>query len=534
MKKRFILLTLILLFAAGIGGYCYYETSNIYSECFMEAGVSLSPGDFLKRPVENAVFDQETASIDTRIPGDYPVTVKAGFFTLHGTLHIQDTIEPELETKSIVSERDKVLPPDAFIRKVEDATELSVSYEEEPDFSALGDQKVSIKVEDLGGNVAVSETTLTIIPIYTEVTLEAGSPVPEASYFTLGPCNATLRTDLSELSFDTVTDYPVSVEVDGKKYQSLLHVIDTTAPAVTTKDLDSYTTISRIPEDFIESAEDATTLQYEFKTAPDIQKEGKQEVVFTVTDEGGNETVCTAFLTLQSDHEPPVLSGVAPLQAMVGDPIAYKKGITVTDNCEEGLTLLVDNSKVDVNTEGTYPVIYTARDASGNEVSEETTITINPRRYDEGAVYAAADQIIASIIHEGMSGVEKVRAIYNYVTRNITFIEHAEKVNLIQGAYAGLIAKKGDCFSFACASKVLFDRAGIHNEFISKVPPRPTSSHHYWNIVNVGDGWYHFDATPRHDHPVIFMWTDSQLTAYSDMHHNSHNYDRSLYSQVVP
>ncbi len=534
MKKRFILLTLILLFAAAIGGYCYYEASNIYSDCYLEAGVSLTPDDFLKRPVKGAAFDQATQSIDTCIPGDYPVTIKAGFFTLHGNLHIQDTIAPYLETNNTISERDKKLLPDDFVKKVEDATELTVSYEKEPDFSALGDQKVSIKVTDLGENTTVSEAILTIIPIYTEVTLESGSPAPDVSFFTLGPCNATLATDLSELPFDTVADYNVNVTVDGKNYTSVLHVTDTTAPAVVTKDLASYTTIERTPEDFVESAEDMTSLTYAFTTAPDIQKEGRQEVSFTVTDEGGNETTCSAHLTLQADHEPPVLSGVVPLQAMVGDPIAYKKGITVTDNCEEGLALIVDNSKVDVNKEGTYPVIYTARDASGNEVSEETTITINPRQYDEGAVYAAADQIIASIIHEGMSGRDKVRAIYNYVTRNITFIEHADKVNLIQGAYAGLIAKKGDCYSFACASKVLFDRAGIHNEFISKVPPRPTSSHHYWNIVNVGDGWYHFDATPRSDHPMIFMWTDSQLTAYSDMHHNSHNYDRSLYSEVVP
>ncbi|MCR4705380.1 MAG: hypothetical protein K5641_04885 [Lachnospiraceae bacterium] len=534
MKKRFILLLIMILFAAGIGGYCYYETDNIYSDCYMEAGVELSPNDFLKRPVEKAEFDHDTASIDTSIPGDYPVVIKVGYFTLHGNLHIRDTIAPILETKSIVSECDKSLPPDDFVKKMEDATDLTVSYEEAPDFSALGDQKVSICVTDLGDNKTISETTLTIIPIYTEVTLESGSPAPDVSFFTLGPCNGSLETDLSELSFDTVADYNVNVKVDEKVYQSILHVMDTNPPVIVTKDLSSYTTILRSPEDFIESAEDATAISYAFTVEPDIQKEGKQEISFTATDEGGNEATCSAYLTLQADHEPPVLSGVAPLQAMVGDPIAYKKGITVTDNCEEGLTLLVDNSAVNVNKEGTYPVIYTARDASGNEVTEETTITINPRQYDEGAVYAAADQIISSIIHEGMTGQEKARAIYNYVTRNITFIEHAEKVNLIQGAYTGLIGKKGDCFSFACASKVLFDRAGIHNEFISKVPPRPTSSHHYWNIINVGDGWYHFDATPRHDHPTIFMWTDSQLTAYSDAHHNSHNYDRSLYSAVVP
>ena len=82
---------------------------------------------------------------------------------------------------------------------------------------------------------------------------------------------------------------------------------------------------------------------------------------------------------------------------------------------------------------------------------------------------------------------------------------------------------------YACTSKVLLTRAGIANIDIVKIPTRTS---HYWNLVNVGDGWYHFDTTPRKDHPVIFMWTEAQMMEYSGRHYNSHNYDHSLYPVV--
>ena len=80
------------------------------------------------------------------------------------------------------------------------------------------------------------------------------------------------------------------------------------------------------------------------------------------------------------------------------------------------------------------------------------------------------------------------------------------------------------------SAKELLTRAGIPNEDIQKIP---RSHHHFWNLVDVGTGWLHFDTTPRvSDHPNIFLWTDEELMEYSGRHYGSHNYDRSLYPEV--
>jgi hypothetical protein len=66
------------------------------------------------------------------------------------------------------------------------------------------------------------------------------------------------------------------------------------------------------------------------------------------------------------------------------------------------------------------------------------------------------------------------------------------------------------------------------------------SSNHYWNLVNCGDGWYHFDCSWRihGDYYVTFMKTDAEVAAYTDdytrrypNHPNYYTFDPSLYPE---
>ena len=60
----------------------------------------------------------------------------------------------------------------------------------------------------------------------------------------------------------------------------------------------------------------------------------------------------------------------------------------------------------------------------------------------------------------------------------------------------------------------------------------PAKTRHYWNLVDIGDGWYHFDSTPRKDKSEFFLLTDAELEAYSSTHKNTHIFDRSLYPEI--
>ncbi len=156
-------------------------------------------------------------------------------------------------------------------------------------------------------------------------------------------------------------------------------------------------------------------------------------------------------------------------------------------------------------------------------------LTVIVREHTIEEVNALADAVLASIITPEMTDWDKALAIYNYIRRNVGYINHSEKGDWVRAAYEGLARRQGDCYVYASTAKALLTRAGIKNMDIAKIP---TKREHYWNLVDVGDGWYHFDTTPRTDHTVFFMWTDAQLMEYSSIHYRSHNYDPTAYPEI--
>ena len=128
-----------------------------------------------------------------------------------------------------------------------------------------------------------------------------------------------------------------------------------------------------------------------------------------------------------------------------------------------------------------------------------------------------------------MSDYEKAEAIFQWVNTNIRFINFSEKDNFMRGAYEGLFLQKGDCFVYAATSKFLLTLANIPNIDVRKITDNPS---HYWNLVYIEDGWYHFDATPTREGRKVFLYTEEQLEEFSSSRGNTHVYDKSLYPEI--
>ena len=60
-----------------------------------------------------------------------------------------------------------------------------------------------------------------------------------------------------------------------------------------------------------------------------------------------------------------------------------------------------------------------------------------------------------------------------------------------------------------------------------------TGGGHYWSLIDLGYGWYHYDTTPRRTGGEFFMLTDAELTAYSEENGDSHIWDVSLYPETA-
>lgn len=370
-------------------------------------------------------------------------------------------------------------------------------------------------------------------PVVKELTVEAGSAELSAEDFLKKEgVDIEFVTDMSEISLAHVGEHEITLNAKGKERVSTLIVQDTKAPVASPVDGPVAAALNGTadPKTLVADVEDATDVTYSFREEPDLSAEGEIPVTVVVTDEGGNTAEVEGTLNVFFDDEPPVIDGVAPLTAFLGDPISYKAEITVTDNCDESVELEVDNSAVDTEKAGTYDVTYTATDVSGNTATESTTITIKekPDNYVEPEeVLAMADDILAEITTEDMTLKEKARAIYDWCRGNIGYINTSEKNSWTNGAYQAFTDHQGDCFVFYSAAKALLTEAEIPN--LDVVKSDTSHSSHYWSLIDVGDGWYHFDTTPRYGGGEFFLLTDAELEAYSVAHNNSHIFDKSLY-----
>lgn len=382
---------------------------------------------------------------------------------------------------------------------------------------------------------------LNVIPsllVKKDVTIEAGDAIPGVSIFVNGgEGQAKLLTEIPAEPLP-VGEYPVEIRLLGKKITSTLHVEDTVAPMFQVQDVEIVYGTEISPEDFVTKIVDATECKVQFQEQPDFTQAGTQNVRLVVTDAGNNFAMDRATLTIISDTTPPVITGVQEQTITVGDSVSYKKGVEVTDDMDTSVSLEIDNSAVDTGRIGDYKVVYSATDKAGNTTVVETVLHVKPKekKADEQAtitaeyVEAEADRILYKIINSDMTQYEIIRAIYDWCHEKVAYSDGASKNDWVQGAYDGLVNRKGDCYTYAMTAKVLLTRAGITNKDIEKIPT-PTTMH-YWNLVDIGEGWHHFDTCRRADGSTFFYKTDAELMEYSNSHKGTHNYDRTIYTDI--
>jgi len=225
------------------------------------------------------------------------------------------------------------------------------------------------------------------------------------------------------------------------------------------------------------------------------------------------------------DTVPPEIHGVRDLEVGLYGTLAYREGVSVTDDAG-GATLEVDSSGVDTDVPGEYTVVYIARDAAGNETRVTAKVTV--LAVSEEMLAREADPILDKLLKPDMSEGEIALAIHTWVRENIVYTNTGEKDSILEGAYNGLSLRSGDCYTFYALSKYFLDRAGIESIDMYRVPEAETL--HYWLLLDLGEGWHHFDACPilqenaRERPRRGFMMTDGEARAFAEAYGRSDYY----------
>lgn len=153
---------------------------------------------------------------------------------------------------------------------------------------------------------------------------------------------------------------------------------------------------------------------------------------------------------------------------------------------------------------------------------------------DQEKLDEQVQKVLDGIITDGMTKLEQAKAVWDFTKNGISYTGSSDKTDWMSGAYEGLATRKGDCFTYYAVSRALLTALEIDNIEVRRVGGITS---HYWNLVNCGDGWYHFDATPRSSklpYFVSFMFTDEEAADYTARVGEGREYytfDGSLYPE---
>lgn len=231
------------------------------------------------------------------------------------------------------------------------------------------------------------------------------------------------------------------------------------------------------------------------------------------------------------DYDPPVIVGAKDITIEQGDEVSYRDGVRASDGEDGELELIVDSSKAVVDEPGTYEIVYSCRDSAGNTASRTVTLTVTKPAVGEKTLAGAENagqytqaefdeairlgqQVLNSIVNDSMSLRDKALAIYNWLSWHLRYVGYSDKSSWVHGALEGFRLRRGDCFTYFSCGKVLLTLAGIPSVDLHRVGG---TTRHYWQLVDVGNGYYHFDACP---HPAGyynygFLFTEAQARAFT-------------------
>ncbi len=140
-----------------------------------------------------------------------------------------------------------------------------------------------------------------------------------------------------------------------------------------------------------------------------------------------------------------------------------------------------------------------------------------------------AESILSDILEDDMSVAEQIKAVYDFCRYKIRYNRKSDKTDWKGEAYRGLTQFKGDCFTYYSAAFLLLNK--LDGVEVMSVERDDVRTHHYWCLVNIGTGWYHYDACPNHIFGTCFMRNNTQLHKGEGILY--WKYDEALFPEVA-
>ncbi len=493
--------------------------------------------DFLRVPAWLLACETDLSDDALRMVGEHSVEFSFLGIPLRTTLTVVDTRPPRFTVKDHGIRLGDAVSCEDFVTDLEEYSAYTAELLLPESTDAPGEYPVTVRLTDAAGNRTEQSASLFVFDLPQSLLLEAG--MDARVYAKQLQRVVPGATFAEEVEASLVGKIQTDVLLDGFRIPILLDVRDTQPPSAIAYayefKIPADAEEEPLPTDFLAEISDASEISVSYEGVPDFRTPGTRDLVLVLRDAWDNVSriECRLTVTDGEDSDPseesglPVITGVKKLTVNVGMWISYTTGVSAKDADGNPLTVKVDSSAVKRNKPGEYRVTYTATDKEGRVATVRTTVTVC--EITDEILKPYVDKVLGKILREGMTQREQARAIYDWMVSNVSYTAYTYKDHFRRAAYSGFVNGRGDCYVYYAMSRALLEGAGIENmEICRDNPAKP----HYWNLVNCGDGWYHFDTCPHYkNYPLeAFMLTDREVEEYSkNCVADYYSFDKSLY-----
>jgi large repetitive protein len=370
----------------------------------------------------------DASAVDATTPGDYVVTYNVSDASgnaatqLTRTVTVRDTTPPVIV---LLGDNPQLIEcPSPYVElgaTASDSCDLALGAvvidASAIDATIPGDYVVTYNISDASGNAAaqitrtvrVQDTTPPVITLtgLAALTLECSvDSYSEEGATVSDSCDTTVTVSVGGDTVDPthVGTYVVtydSTDASGNAAIQLTRtvtVVDTTAPVITLLGYNPETI--ECPDPYQEEGATATDLCDGDLTAEIVIDSsevnstvpGTYEVSYTVEDAAGNSTTEVREVEVVDTTVPIIsLSGDSNVVLLQGDTY-LEEGATVTDSCDQSVSVVIGGDVVDSSIIGVYVVTYDSTDSSGNVATQVIrAVTILPRFAALSALFGCAD-----------------------------------------------------------------------------------------------------------------------------------------------
>lgn len=189
-----------------------------------------------------------------------------------------------------------------------------------------------------------------------------------------------VKIDISDVNTKKLGEYVVVYTIHDKQYKLKVEVVDTIPPQFEVKNNITTDISGKLKaKELVTNISDETKTTVSFKENYDLTEEGIHDVTVVVEDEAGNKTEKDTKIQLKKDTQSPILKNVNDFVILKDEKIDYKGDIEAFDDCDPNPQLEINSDKVNTSQIGSYPIIYTVTDRSGNKNTYTKTVTVQKK-----------------------------------------------------------------------------------------------------------------------------------------------------------